>query len=453
MCLLKPEAIENLLYVDREESNQLLDTDVYFNTLIALEDFVLNQEELLEQTQQYEITPVDLREKLIQSQQILGSLVYKLTGTPLDSLGLAYTSESLEENPLGILNKQLFLSQSLSDFISNEEVEEVNKGLFEKIGNFFKTIYGEYKGYRKKSERLINTLNKYKDHLELRKNIELSANNTLYTTDLVLDIGKNFTQFINQYQEVLKGKSSEIKLKTLSSFKYLDAEDPSAYPLGLRYFDLFGGKSLAAYCLDRQALKALSSNDTKKIKQDQLDYTEVPLSPVEELEVQGVEDVFYYVKKIDGNMKEHYSIVDKALNSNFVFLKKLTTLGTNVGVFGGSMILSAKAGTKAKNEFIKMMMHDPKTKFLSKQGIARNVVDFGVSYKVDDWIHSAVDKIPVNKLKKNIYALSKANMVWGDMYAAEKELVNMLRVKKQTDEKLIKTINKELFNRDPKDKK
>ena len=142
MCLLKPEAIENLLYVDREESNQLLDTDVYFNTLIALEDFVLNQEELLEQTQQYEITPVDLREKLIQSQQILGSLVYKLTGTPLDSLGLAYTSESLEENPLGILNKQLFLSQSLSDFISNEEVEEVNKGLFEKIGNFFKTIYG-----------------------------------------------------------------------------------------------------------------------------------------------------------------------------------------------------------------------------------------------------------------------------------------------------------------------
>lgn len=453
MRLLTPETVENLLYNEREESNQLPSRVDFFTTIIALEDFVLNQEELLEQTKKYEITPVELREKLIQSQQTLGSLVYKLTGTPLDSLGLEYSSESLEENPISLLNKQLFLSQSLSDFISNEAVEEVSKGLFEKIGNFFKTINGEYKGYRKKSERLINTLNKYKDYLELRKDIQLSSNNTLYTTDLVLDIGRNFSQFINQYQEVLKGKASEIKLKTLASFKYLDSEDPSAYPLGLRYFDMFGGQSLAAYCLTRQALKALASNDTKKIKEEKLDYTEVPLSPLEEVEVQGVEDVVDYLKKIDENMKKHFSIVDKALNSNFVFFKRMGTMGKNIGVFGGSMILSAKAGTKAKNEFIKMMMHNPEAKLLSKQGIARNVVDFGVSFKVDDWIHGAVDKIPVNLLKKNIYALSKANMIWGDMYAAERELVNMLRVKKQTDEKLAKMINKELFNRDPKDKK
>lgn len=103
------------------------------------------------------------------------------------------------EHSLEVLKRNLLV---IKNNISQEAVNKVKVGIWERIKNQFKTVRGEYKDYKEKSEKLLSDVKT--NNFNIIKGNELDNHNLIYLSELPYVCCKNLISF---YKDGIKNNS------------------------------------------------------------------------------------------------------------------------------------------------------------------------------------------------------------------------------------------------------
>lgn len=438
---------KELLEESIENSNDQLDA------LEQLDEAIEKQDELISDVEEgkkdLEEVKEDLHESMIAAEhfcQVLGKTSLKNVAN-LKKTNLSF--ESINSNPLEALKGFNGVLKSVRKAISQEAVEEVQRGKLERLVAYFKTIDKEYKSYSSESNKILNIIKEHKNNLELRPDIELSAVSKILTSEFVLDTGRNFAEFTEKYYKLLKTEAKDLKvnLKSFGQIKSVEGSDNGAFPVGFKLWREKGNDGIKAYTVSPTMLKVLNERfkGDKTTRDFDFSFTQVLVEPKSNDNIKSVEDLFKRLSETNSNLNTHYSFIKKSVDDYMLLGRRiLNQMGRNLqnqvlgtgtaatayaaGTVGGGLGALAGKAFGAKGAVAGALLG----------GLGAGIT---AGFKAHDFFKYLV---PVNKINDELHQIAKSNFIWGDMVAAQRELVGMLKPKDGLDENLKKEIEAKL---------
>ena len=475
---IEQQVVEQESPVDTVADKELLEESVGISqdqaeAIEELDDTIVKQDELISDVEEGKKDPEEVKEELHESMiaaehfcQVLidGSLkeVTRATNTDL-------SFESINSDPLASIKDFNNMLKSIRTKISQEAVEEVKKGFFEKFLNFFKARQDEFKKYRDISKSIVSVIEANKNSLSVRPDIEISSANSVLATEFVLDVGKNYAEFIDKYFKALEDPENhdKAKLKHVDNFKYVEAAGDNGAPVGFRFGKKDGSRIVISINAPKLLEQAINKGPgvSKIIKKEDLSFMESVIEPKELLKFKSVDEALKTLKNVDKMINEHFTIVDgyiKRLKFYFktgfandaVFFNKLLgiTGGTALGAVGATAGAGLAAGPAVKSGVNKALdtvknagsatdFKDLGQKGLKalKAGVGRTALltslGIGAGALAGSYIGSKMfgSMFTVNKVNRKLWDLGSSQIIWGDLVALEKEIVNSLVAKTELD--------------------
>lgn len=412
---------KELLEESIENSNDQLDA------LEQLDEAIEKQDELISDVEEGKKDLEEVKEELHESMiaaehfcQVLGKTSLKIIAG-LRNANLSF--ESINSNPLEALKDFNGVLKSVRKAISQEAVEEVTKGWLEKFGNLFRGIDSQYKRYKAMSSEMVKLIEANKSILEVKPGMELSSANSALVGTTVVDVAKNFAEFVDKYSEALRNpaKPIKMKLKHLKEFKDLSSGTPGLAPVGFAFSKSSEGRKLKLTCStpDLEELFTRGVKDSDEVRDSNLGFEDTVVDTKKQLSFKSVDELLKTLKSLDTAIEEHFRIVSRPIRAEFADGKpSLFTYGLGIaGGLAGNFIGSA-AGN-ATGIFTKG----------SKLGkTAASLADITIGVGVGYWLIKKALK-RVNSVSKELYNIAKSHMVWNDLVVVQREIINMLQVK------------------------
>ena len=455
---IEQQVVEQESPVDTVADKELLEESVNLkqkelSAIGSLVETIDRQDELISDVEEGKKDLEEVKEELHESMiaaehfcQVLGNMSLKNVAE-LKKTSLSF--ESINSDPVEALKGFNTVLKTLSDNISFEAVEEVQRGKLERLVAYFKTIDKEYKSYSSESDKILNIIKEHKNNLELRPDIELSSVSKILTSEFVVDTGRNFAEFAEKYYKLLKTEAKDLKvnLKSFGQIKSVEGSDNGAFPVGFKLWREKGNDGIKAFTVSPTMLKVLNERfkGDKTTRDFDFSFTQVLVEPKSNDNIKSVEDLFKRLSETNSNLNTHYSFIKKSVDDYMLLGRRiLNQMGRNLqnfvhqtgkassiyaaGTVGGGLgALAGKAfGTKG-----------------AVAGAILGGLGAGITagFKTHDFFKYLV---PVNKINDELHQIAKSNFIWGDMVAAQRELVGMLKPKEGLDENLKKEIEVKL---------
>ena len=456
---IEQQVVEQESPVETAMDKELLEESVNLkqkelSAIGSLVETIDRQDELISDVEEGKKDLEEVKEELHESMiaaehfcQVLGNMSIKNVAE-LKKTSLSF--ESINRDPVEALKGFNTVLKTLSDNISFEAVEEVQRGKLERLVAYFKTIDKEYKSYSSESNKILNIIKEHKNNLELRPDIELSAVSKILTSEFVVDTGRNFAEFTEKYYKLLKTESKELKLnlKSFGQIKSVEGSDNGASPVGFKLWREKGNDGIKAFTVSPTMIKILNERfkGDKTTRDFDFSFTQVFVEPKSNDNIKSVEDLFKRLSDSNSGMDTHYSFIKKSVDDymllgrrilnqmarnfqNFVHHAGQTATAYTGGLGGGA--IGAAAGTLVGGRKGAMI-----------GGALGGIVgSIGLGFKSYDAFKYLV---PVNKINDELHQIAKSNFIWGDVVAAQRELVGMLKPKDGLDENLKKEIEAKL---------
>lgn len=414
MAIISLEDIENELVKEApEDIEEQPSSDIHgeavekseetLNAVFNLDNLIQQHDEALKAIEENKKSIEEVKQLLHDSMVSTNHIVEVLTNSPLKKIAEMkqqnITFESISNHPVETLKSFTGLLKTIRNNISQEAIEEVRRGWFERLKAYFKSFKGEFEYYSKRSAAILRLLNSYKDKLELEDNIELSPVNTILSTEIIRDVSENYKEFISKYTEALSKRNPGFKLK-LKSFKQMPSikvDDAGLYPVSLDIPRVEGHEKVKAYCLDNKFLKAMENgangrNDFIDLKSDY----ELVLVKANRPNLKNINDLINVVKTMHETMDIHYRNVDIA--------------GRRWSIV---MLSNTEENSRETHS------------------------NYGGGYTVVK-IH------PVNEISAKLWEITKMHNIWGELQTAQRELISKVRVKDNVDYSIAKNIESEI---------
>lgn len=373
------------------------------NAVVNLDSLIEQHDEALKAIEENKKSIEDVKQLLHDSMVSTSHIVKVLTNSPLKKLAEAkkqdITFESINNDPVSSLISFNNLLKTIRSNISQEAIEEVRRGWFERFKAYFKSFQGEFEYYHKRSAGILRLLNSNKDKFEVESDIELSTVNNILSTEIVKDVSENYKEFLSNYLNALDKKNTGVKLK-MKSFKQIPsvkADDSNLFPISMDVPRTEGHAKIKAYCLDNKFVKAMENgangnNDFIELKSD----FEVVFIRSVQPKIKNVNDLINIIKSMHENMEIHYKNVDIA------------------GRRWSLSLLSSLEENRRETHY-----------------------NYGGDYTV-------VKINPVNEITTKIWMVTKMHNIWGEIQTAQRELISKIRVKDNIDYNLAKKLESEL---------
>ena len=428
---------KELLEESIENSNDQLDA------LEQLDEAIEKQDELISDVEEgkkdLEEVKEDLHESMIAAEhfcQVLGKTSLKSIAG-LRNANLSF--ESINSNPLEALKDFNGVLKSVRKAISQEAVEEVTKGWLEKFSNLFRGIDSQYKRYKAMSSEMVKLIEANKAILEVKPGMELSSANSALVGTTVVDVAKNFAEFVDKYTEALENpeKSVKMNLKHLKDFKDLSSDAPGLAPVGFAFGKSSSGRKLKLTCAtpDLDELFTKGVKDESEVRKSKLGFEDTLVDPKKQLTFKSVEELLKTLKSLDAIMEEHFKIVDKPIRAKFANGKHGLGRYLGMGIGGylaydeGKQLVdhvrhgltnNTAPGLKARLSSLTSHVTTPHNVKSMAANLA--VAAFGVGAAL--YLNNKR-----NGVSKELYNIAKSHMVWNDLVVVQREIVNMLQVK------------------------
>ena len=465
--------------LDNEESEVVPNTDLQaeaierseetLNAVVNLDSLIAQHDEALKAIEENKKSIEDIKQLLQDSMVSTNHIVKVLTNSPLKKLAEAkkqnITFESINNDPVSTLVSFNNLLKTIRSNISQEAVEEVTKGWLEKFSNLFRGIDIQYKRYKAMSSEMVKLIEANKSILEVKPGMELSSANSALVGTTVVDVAKNFAEFVDKYTLALKTpyKSVNMSLKYLKDFKDLNSGNSNLAPIGFDFGKSSEGRKLKLTCSTPELEELLNKGvrGENELKLSKVGLQDELVDPKHQLSFKSVDDLLKTLKSIDKTMEEHFKIVDKPIRANFG-QKTDTTYGIIGLILGGHMTYDGLKGASAStyNRMKHGVTSTLKDTFLhSDPGSFKEVVNLSKKYASGGSISSIAGSLAVagigglmikgainmfKSITRQLFSVAKSHMVWNDLVVVQREIVNMLQVKDSIEPSTAKKIQKEL---------
>ena len=434
MSIISLEELENEL-LDQEE--EILTTDPKlleekYESVERVIDSVINLDGLIEQHNEALQLVEENKKSILEIQQMLqdsmvstNHILNVIAKSPLKKVAELknqnITFESINNDPINTLSSFNNMLIDIRSSISEEDFKEVAGELAESFGRIFTSYKSDYQLFQKRSKAAIAVLEKYKRSLSIISPFDLSPKDSVYASPVVIDIAKNFAEFVHKYGDAIsRGRETLVNfnLKALRSFRGMKSKEPNRFPLGLvSTMEHEGG--LNARCISPDAIKIITDafNPHQELKKQKIDFEEVMIN-CNRIKIDNINKLIDLIKEIDKRMGEHFNIVEKPLSTYLMKGRKFASIAGGLLAFGASWVISGWAGNKVSGLLLKNA--GKKVKFLGSLagGIAGDML-----------FEKLLSLIPVNKINKNLYSLAKNNYVWEEMFNLQKGLISRIQIK------------------------
>ena len=434
MSIISLEELENEL-LDQEE--EILTTDPKlleekYESVERVIDSVINLDSLIEQHNEALELVEENKKSILEIQQMLqdsmvstNHILNVIAKSPLKKVAELknqnITFESINNDPINTLSSFNNMLIDIRSSISEEDFKEVAGELAESFGRIFTSYKSDYQLFQKRSKAAIAVLEKYKRSLSIISPFDLSPKDSVYASPVVIDVAKNFAEFVHKYGDAIsRGRETLVNfnLKALRSFRGMKSKEPNRFPLGLvSTMEHEGG--LNARCISPDAIKIITDafNPHQELKKQKIDFEEVMIN-CNRIKIDNINKLIDLIKEIDKKMGEHFNIVEKPLSTYLMKGRKFASIAGGLLAFGASWVISGWAGNKVSGLLLKNA--GKKVKFLGSLagGIAGDML-----------FEKLLSLIPVNKINKNLYSLAKNNYVWEEMFNLQKGLISRIQIK------------------------
>lgn len=434
MSIISLEELENDL-LDQEE--EILTTDPKlleekYESVERVIDSVINLDGLIEQHNEALQLVEENKKSILEIQQMLqdsmvstNHILNVIAKSPLKKVAELknqnITFESINNDPINTLSSFNNMLIDIRSSISEEDFKEVAGELAESFGRIFTSYKSDYQLFQKRSKAAIAVLEKYKRSLSIISPFDLSPKDSVYASPVVIDVAKNFAEFVHKYGDAIsRGRETLVNfnLKALRSFRGMKSKEPNRFPLGLvSTMEHEGG--LNARCISPDAIKIITDafNPHQELKKQKIDFEEVMIN-CNRIKIDNINKLIDLIKEIDKRMGEHFNIVEKPLSTYLMKGRKFASIAGGLLAFGASWVISGWAGNKVSGLLLKNA--GKKVKFLGSLagGIAGDML-----------FEKLLSLIPVNKINKNLYSLAKNNYVWEEMFNLQKGLISRIQIK------------------------
>lgn len=433
MSIISLEELENEL-LDQKEEITLSHPEMLEEKYESVErviDSVINLDSLIEQHNEALKAIEENKQSISEIQQMLqdsmvstNHILSVIAKSPLKKVAelkkQSITFESINNNPIDTLSSFNNMLIDIRCSISEEGFKEVASDLAESFGRIFTSYKSDYKLFQKRSGEVIKVLKKYKSELRLLSPFELSPKDSVYASPNVVDIAKNFEEFVTKYGEAMsRGKTGLVNfnLRAIRSLKGIKAKESNRYPLGLvPTVEHEGGLNLR--CISPDAIKIITQafNPNQEIKKQKIDFEEIRILS-NRIKINSVDNLIQRIVLIDKMMGEHFAIIEKPLSTFLMKGRKFASIAGGLLAFGASWVISGWAGKKTTELLLKNA--SKKVKFFGSLagGTAGDMA-----------FTQTLSLIPVNKINKNLYSLAKNNYVWEEMFNIQKGLVSRIQI-------------------------
>lgn len=376
------------------------------NAVVNLDSLIAQHDEALKAIEENKKSIEDVKQLLQDSMVSTNHILKVLTNSPLKKLAEAkkqnITFESINNDPVSTLMSFNNMLKIVRSNVSQEDVEEVRRGWFEKLKTFFKSFQGEFEFYYKKSSAVIRLLTSNKDSFELNGEVILSPVNNVLITDLFLDTAENYKSFVNTYVDALKRQNQGVSLnfKSFKQIKGVTGDDDDLYPISLDVPTTSGQGKVKAYCIDKKLVRALengangNSDFIELGSKFEIVYVRAPKT-----NIKNIEDLITVAKHMHENMDKHFKDVD---------------------VTGRRWYLSSLEYNENNNRKTVHTRVD--------QGVVINEVTY----------HK------VNEISAKIWGITRLHNIWGEIQTAQRELLTKIRVKDDVEYSLAKKLQADL---------
>ena len=434
MSIISLEELENEL-LDQEE--EILTTDPKlleekYESVERVIDSVINLDSLIEQHNEALELVEENKKSILEIQQMLqdsmvstNHILNVIAKSPLKKVAELknqnITFESINNDPINTLSSFNNMLIDIRSSISEEDFKEVAGELAESFGRIFTSYKSDYQLFQKRSKAAIAVLEKYKRSLSIISPFDLSPKDSVYASPVVIDVAKNFAEFVHKYGDAIsRGRETLVNfnLKALRSFRGMKSKEPNRFPLGLvSTMEHEGG--LNARCISPDAIKIITDafNPHQELKKQKIDFEEVMIN-CNRIKIDNINKLIDLIKEIDKRMGEHFNIVEKPLSTYLMKGRKFASIAGGLLAFGASWVISGWTGNKVTSLLLKNA--GKKVKFLGSLagGIAGDML-----------FEKLLSLIPVNKINKNLYSLAKNNYVWEEMFNLQKGLISRIQIK------------------------
>lgn len=434
MSIISLEELENEL-LDQEE--EILTTDPKlleekYESVERVIDSVINLDSLIEQHNEALELVEENKKSILEIQQMLqdsmvstNHILNVIAKSPLKKVAELknqnITFESINNDPINTLSSFNNMLIDIRSSISEEDFKEVAGELAESFGRIFTSYKSDYQLFQKRSKAAIAVLEKYKRSLSIISPFDLSPKDSVYASPVVIDVAKNFAEFVHKYGDAIsRGRETLVNfnLKALRSFRGMKSKEPNRFPLGLvSTMEHEGG--LNARCISPDAIKIITDafNPHQELKKQKIDFEEVMIN-CNRIKIDNINKLIDLIKEIDKRMGEHFNIVEKPLSTYLMKGRKFASIAGGLLAFGASWVISGWAGNKVSGLLLKNA--GKKVKFLGSLagGMAGDML-----------FEKLLSLIPVNKINKNLYSLAKNNYVWEEMFNLQKGLISRIQIK------------------------
>lgn len=426
MSIISFEDIENQLVKEEDPVSNIDLLEENYNKTEELIDSVFSLEELIETNEEIlkdakndlkslEDLKQHIQDTMVTSNHILNVLGKSSLKQVANLKNQNITFEAIDNNPIGTLESFNNMLKDVRVSISEEDWKDVIRSLGESFTRIFTSYKKDYKDYSRRSKEVIKVLFKYKRHLQLDGEITLGAKETIYSSSTIIDIANNFANFVDSYASALSnGKSTIVTfdLKKLKEFKNIQAKEPDRYALGV---DTSGYEGITVKTLSGNDLNVIREafDVSTELRRQKVDFVNVPITS-NTLTINTVDKLLERIKILDKIMDDHYSIVEKPLNTHLVKGKKFASITRDLLAFAASWVISGWASKLA-------------VKALKVTGKKMRFATFmGAGIAADLIFDRLLNCIPVNKINKNLYALAKNNYAWKEINSIQKDLISHL---------------------------